>query len=236
MIRLNLLPHREQKRQKARHDFYIKSALSALTGAIIVVIASILVDMRIAHQRDVNRIIASENSKLDGQMHAVATLTQEISALTARQKAVENLQSDRNQSVYLMEALAHQVPDGMYLYEIIQEEKNITLHGYAQTNEHVSEFMRNIDTHAQWISAPQLQEIKSIPKPRLSNAAPLFDFTMTVALTTARTLSASNTDNQSDIDDNDVDDSDNIDAVDPPPELKEDMSDSGNRKKRDSTS
>lgn len=235
MIRLNLLPHREQKRQKARHDFYIKSALSALSGVIIVVVASILVDMRIAHQRDVNNIIASENNKLDGQIHAVATLTQEISALTARQKAVENLQSDRNQSVYLMEALAHHVPDGMYLYEIIQEEKNITLHGYAQTNEHVSEFMRNIDAHAQWISSPQLQEIKAIPKPRLSNAAPLFDFTMTVALTTARTLTTSNATNQNDADNDDTDDA-SIDAVDPPPELKEDTNDSGNKTKQDRTS
>ncbi len=231
MVKINLLPHRQLKRKKIQQGFYVQLVIAAMIGIATVVVVALMIDMRTDHQNNINQIIANENQKLDAQVKEVASLTQEIDALKARQHAVENLQNDRNQSIYLMDDLAHQVPEGIYLYEVTQEEKTVTLNGFAQTNEHVSEFMRNIENNARWSENPQLQEIRSAYRQRTNNANHVFDFTMSIVL---KTFSVSeeqsdsgnnNDDNVNDeinSDDNNDDDVPSVAPTDTPSTIKKD--------------
>lgn len=212
MAKINLLPHREQKRKKIHQAFYAKLGFAAMTGAASVVAVVLLIEIAIEHQNNINQVIATENQKLDQQVKEVATLKQEIDALKARQHAVENLQNDRNQSIYLMDDLARQVPEGIYLYALSQAEKTVTLNGFAQSNEHVSEFMRNIENNARWTENPQLQEIRSAFRQRTNNANHVFDFTMTIVLKTFAT--PHNDDTPDDDSDDDIDDSEERDTDD----------------------
>lgn len=213
MAKINLLPHREQKRKKIHQAFYAKLGVAAMTGAASVVAVVLLIEVAIEHQNNINQVIATENRKLDQQVKEVASLKQEIDALKARQHAVENLQNDRNQSIYLMDDLARQVPEGIYLYALSQAEKTVTLNGFAQSNEHVSEFMRNIENNAKWTENPQLQEIRSAFRQRTNNANHVFDFTMTIVL---KTFATPHNDDMQDDDDTDdaIDDSETRETVD----------------------
>ncbi|MCZ7153876.1 PilN domain-containing protein, partial [Salmonella enterica] len=83
----------------------------------------------------------------------------EITALRARQKAVEDLQSDRNLPVHMLNELVAQLPDGVYLSSIKQEGLVVTMQGTAQSNERVSEMLRNLSEGTPWISKPELAEI-----------------------------------------------------------------------------
>ena len=83
----------------------------------------------------------------------------EIAALRARQQAVEDLQADRNVPVHLMTELSKQLPDGVYVASMRQENQNVTVQGVAQSNERVSELLRNLGNNTPWFSKPELVEI-----------------------------------------------------------------------------
>ena len=114
----------------------------------------------IANQQARNDFIRSENSKLDTQIKEIATLRQEIDGLRARQRAVEDLQADRNQPVYLLDEVAKQVPEGIYLRSIKQEDRKVNVSGWAASNERVSEFLRNLQNNSRVLERPELIEIK----------------------------------------------------------------------------
>ena len=103
--------------------------------------------------------MTGEIKKLDNEIKEVATLEEEIAALKARQQAVENLQADRNLPVHLMNEAVLQLPDGIYLKNIKQENQNVLLTGVAQSNERVSELLRNLSRNSEWVSRPELIEI-----------------------------------------------------------------------------
>jgi len=90
-------------------------------------------------------------------------LRQEIDSLKARQQAVEDLQSDRNLPVHLLDELVKQVPEGVYLQSLAQDNLRVSMTGLAQSNERVSELLRNIGNNSAWLSKPELVEIKSVP-------------------------------------------------------------------------
>jgi len=111
-------------------------------------------------QRARNEMITQENTKLDVQIKEIASLRQEIDALRARQKAVEDLQSDRNQPVYLLDELRRQTPEGIYLKSLKQEDRKVSVTGWAASNERVSEFLRNLQNNGRYVERPELIEIK----------------------------------------------------------------------------
>jgi type IV pilus assembly protein PilN len=102
--------------------------------------------------------------------------------LKARQQAVEDLQADRNQPVYLMDELAQQVPEGVYLKSFKQDGQRVLLNGYAQSNERVSEFLRNLSNNSAWLERPDLIEIRSVNLGQGKDAKKIFDFTINVGI------------------------------------------------------
>ena len=159
MILINLLPHREAARKKRRDVFNVSLGLSALIGGLIAGGIFLWYQAQISSQQGKNQFLTSEIKVLDGQIKDIAKLEGEIAALRARQQAVEDLQADRNQPVYLLTELVKQLPDGVYISSMRQENQAVTLQGVAQSNESVSALLRNLANNTPWFSKPELVEI-----------------------------------------------------------------------------
>ena len=183
MILINLLPHREEKRRQRKRAYFISLGLSALVGAVVVLVwYSVLQQMNSA-QESRNAFLKAEIARLDTQIKDIATLRAEIEALKARQKAVEDLQTDRNVPVYLLNELVKQTPEGVYLTSIRQNGQVVSIGGVAQTNERVSEFLRNALYNSVWLEKPELVEIKASGVNAASrDQRRLFDFSMRVTI------------------------------------------------------
>ncbi len=159
MILINLLPHRELARKKARQVFNTSLAGAAVLGALVAGGVYLWFQNEISRQQERNGFLTSEIKKLDEEIKEVATLQEEIAALKARQQAVEGLQANRNLPVHLLNESVLQLPNGIYLKSIKQESQNVLMTGVAQSNERVSELLRNLSRHSDWVSKPELIEI-----------------------------------------------------------------------------
>ncbi|KPF67452.1 hypothetical protein IP84_12955 [beta proteobacterium AAP99] len=177
MIRINLLPHREEKKRQRRREFGLMAGLVAMFGVLVVVIVGQFIEGMINSQMSRNTFIEAENKKLDEQIKEIATLRQEIEALKARQKAVEDLQSDRNLPTILLEELVRLTPEGIYLRTLKQEGLKYSLTGIAQSNERVSEFLRALTSSSEWLRTPELQEIK-LPTTQNRTPSRLYEFSL----------------------------------------------------------
>lgn len=159
MILINLLPHREAARKRRRDAFYATLGVAALAGVLICGALYSWYLAQIESQRARNTFLQSEITRLDGQIKDIATLQGEITALKARQTAVEDLQGNRNVPVYLLNELVKQLPDGVYINSMKQENQTVLLTGIAQSNERVSELLRNFANNSPWLTKPELVEI-----------------------------------------------------------------------------
>lgn len=191
MILINLLPHREEKRRQRKRAYFASLAACAVAGlAIVLVWYSVLGQMTSA-QESRNAFLKAEIDRLDAQIKDIATLRAEIDALNARKKAVEDLQNDRNVPVYLLNELVKQTPEGVYLTSIRQNGQIVSISGVAQTNERVSEFLRNTLYNSTWLERPDLVEIKSAAATAGSrDQRRLYDFSMRVTIKRQQAVAA----------------------------------------------
>lgn len=159
MILINLLPHREIARKLRRDQFNVNLAGTVLLGCLIAALIYLWYQSQITGQQDRNRMLQSEITQFDLQIKDIAGLEGEIAALRARQQAVEDLQADRNLPVHLLTELVTQLPDGVYINSMRQENQMVSLQGVAQSSERVSELLRNLANNTPWFSKPELVEI-----------------------------------------------------------------------------
>ena len=172
MIRINLLPHREERRKALRQQFYALSALVAVLAAFIWFVGYSLIDAMIERQAERNRFLKSEIVVLDKQIEEIKKLKEQTESLLQRKQVIEALQANRSETVHLFNELARQLPSGVYLKSIKQEGQKITLTGYAQSNARVSTLMHNLD-ESPILERPVLIEIKAaqVGKRRMSEFA-----------------------------------------------------------------
>lgn len=182
MILINLLPHREARRQERKRAFFSALGLAGVVGVGIVILWFGVLQQLTSAQESRNRFLAEEIKKLEEQIKDVATLRAEIEALKARQKAVEDLQTDRNVPVYLLDELVKQTPEGIYLTSVKQNGNIVTVGGRSQTNERVSEMLRNTAYNSPWLERPELVEIKAAVPGKDRDQRRLFDFSMRVSI------------------------------------------------------
>jgi len=177
MIRINLLPWREARRKAHNLQFYILMGMVAGLAASIVLLVHGYYATRISTQTERNRFLKDENAKLDKEIEEIKKLKEEIQALLSRKQVIETLQADRAQTVYLLEQLVRQIPDGIYLRSIKQAGGKVNLSGYAQSNARVSTLMRNLEA-SPYLENPDLVEIKvaNVNNKRLS------EFNMNVSI------------------------------------------------------
>lgn len=181
MILINLLPHREEKRRLRKQAFFVGLGMAALAGAAVVALGYAGLQQMTSMQVSRNQFLQAEIGRLDAQVKDIATLRGEIDALKARQKSVEDLQLDRNTPVHLLEELARQTPEGVYLTRIKQNGLEVEVAGVAQTNERVSEMLRNTSAAA-WLERPELIEIKAANVSTGREQRRLYEFQMKVTL------------------------------------------------------
>lgn len=183
MILINLLPYREERRKRRKAAFFAGLGLAALIGAGIVVAIYLLLQFLTSEQQSRNQYIQNEISRLEAQIKDIANLKSEIEALKSRQRAVEDLQTDRNTPVHLLNDLARLAPEGIYLTVIRQDNKTVTVSGNAQTNERVSEFLRNVSRGSEWLEKPDLIEVKlANVSTNTRDQRRLLDFSMKVSI------------------------------------------------------
>jgi type IV pilus assembly protein PilN len=173
MIRVNLLPHREERRKAQRRQLGILAVGVAILGLVLAAVVHGVIGGYVDAQNERNEFLKRENAKLDKEIEEIKKLRDEIQALLSRKQIIETLQTDRSRTVELLEQLVKQTPDGIYLKSIKQEGLRVHLLGYAQSNARVSTFMRNLQG-SQIVentpTSPQLVEIKAtdVNKRRLS--------------------------------------------------------------------
>jgi type IV pilus assembly protein PilN len=183
VILINLLPHREEKRQQRKRAFFAVLGVSAVAGLAIVGLWFTVLQQMTEAQQSRNAFLQTEITRLDAQIKDIATLRAEIEALKARQRAVEDLQTDRNIPVHLLDELVKQAPEGIFFTSIKQNGQVVSITGVAQTNERVSEFIRNTLYNSEWLEKPDLVEIKASAVTTANrDQRRLFDFSMRVTL------------------------------------------------------
>lgn len=183
MILINLLPHREERRKRRRAAFFAGLAVAAAAGAGIVALWFGVLQQLTSTQQARNDFLVSETRKLEAQIKDIANLRAEIEALKARQTAVENLQLDRNVPVHILNELVRQTPEGVYFTSVRQDGQVLNVTGITQTNERMSEFLRNTGNGSAWLTKPELVEIKvSTAQAATRDQRRLYDFSMRISV------------------------------------------------------
>jgi type IV pilus assembly protein PilN len=180
MIRINLLPHREIKRKRQQQQFYVMLGTVAGIGVAIWFAVHTYLAGQLEEQQGRNTYLESEITALDKQLDEIKKLKEQTAALLQRKKVVESLQANRAETVYLLDQLVRQLPDGVYLKGIAQKGDRISITGFAQSNARVSTYMRNLDSSA-YLERPSLIEIKAITDKNTR----LSEFNLAVSLTRA---------------------------------------------------
>jgi type IV pilus assembly protein PilN len=160
MIRINLLPHREEARKAKKQQFFALVAGALMLGALVVFLGYTIINGQISDQNEANEFLKREIAVLDKQIAEIKRLKEQTQALLARKQIIEDLQRDRGETVYLLTELVRQVPDGVYLKSLKQDGTKVNITGYAQSNARVSALMRNLEA-SPWLESPQLIEVKA---------------------------------------------------------------------------
>ncbi len=158
MIRINLLPHREEKRRARQLQFIALSVIAVALGMLIVGFVHVAISSQISYQDRRNVYLKQEISVLDKQIEEIKKLREQTQSLLARKNVVENLQSTRSDVVHLLDQMLRILPDGVYLKTVKQAGDKISMVGYAQSNARISTLMRSIDD-SPWLDTPVLVEI-----------------------------------------------------------------------------
>ena len=161
MIRINLLPHREEKRKARRQQFYSLLGMVTVLGAMIVFLVYTVISGYVSTQESKNEFLKQKIAVLDKEIEQIKRLKEQTQALLARKQVIESLQRDRAEAVRLLSELVKQMPEGVYIRSLRQEGVKISLGGYAQSNARVSTLMRNIEA-SPWLEKPRLIEIKAV--------------------------------------------------------------------------
>ena len=160
MIRINLLPHRAEKRKLRKQQFYGLSVAMVVIGALVGFIVHSVYAGYIERQEARNAFLKTEIAKLDQEIAEIRRLQEQIDSLLARKQVIESLQGTRSEAVHLFNELAKGMPEGVYLKSVKQAGARVTLIGYAQSNARVSHLMRNL-AESPFLERPTLVEVKA---------------------------------------------------------------------------
>jgi type IV pilus assembly protein PilN len=164
MIRVNLLPHREEKRKRRQQQFFTLLGITVALAALVVGTVWFFLDQQVEQQKNNVAYMKTEIAKLDKQIEEIRKIREETAALLAKKQVVEGLQSNRSEPVQLLDQLLRQLPEGVYLKAIKQQGTRVGVTGYAQSNARVSTLMRNLGA-SPYLENPELVEIRAVNHP-----------------------------------------------------------------------
>ena len=189
MIRVNLLPHREEARKRRQQQFGVLAGLTLAVGAIVVGLIWFFLDQQVQAQQQNVAYMKGEIAKLDKQIEEIRKIREETASLLAKKQVVEGLQSNRSEPVQLLDQLLRQLPEGVYLKNVKQNGAKVNVSGYAQSNARVSTLMRNLGA-SPYLENPELVEIKAVPAPDKSGNR-VNEFNMNISIKRAQSDQAS---------------------------------------------
>jgi type IV pilus assembly protein PilN len=160
VIRINLLPHREEKRKARRQQFVLLAALTALAGLLVWFVGHSIITGYVEGQEAKNAFLKREIAVLDKEISEIKGLREQAEALLSRKQVIESLQTNRTETVQIFNELAQQMPEGVYLKSLKQTGAKINLIGYAQSNARVSNLMRNLEASPH-LERADLVEVKA---------------------------------------------------------------------------
>jgi len=184
MIRINLLPHREEKRKRRQQQFQILAGISAVLALLVGGVVWLYLDSQVTQQKASVAYMKQEIDKLDKQIEEIRKIREETASLLAKKQVVEGLQSNRSEPVQLLDQLLRQLPEGVYLKTFKQTGPKVNISGYAQSNARVSTLMRNLGA-SPYLENPELVEIKAAPSPDKSGSR-VNEFNMNISIKRAR--------------------------------------------------
>ena len=185
MIRINLLPHREEKRKRRQQQFQILAGISAVLALLVGGVVWLYLDSQVTQQKASVAYMKQEIDKLDKQIEEIRKIREETASLLAKKQVVEGLQSNRSEPVQLLDQLLRQLPEGVYLKSVKQNRAKVNLTGYAQSNARVSTLMRNLGA-SPYLENPELVEIKAVPNPDKAGTNRVNEFNMNISIKRAR--------------------------------------------------
>jgi type IV pilus assembly protein PilN len=180
MIRVNLLPHREEKRQRRKQQFAVLAGLTATLALVVGGVGWFLLDQQVTQQQANVAYMKEEIGKLDKQIDEIRKIREETQSLLAKKQVVEGLQSNRSEPVQLLDQLLRQLPEGVFLKAVRQSGSKIKVEGYAQSNARVSALMRNLGA-SPYLENPELVEIKAVNLNQNPNQR-VNEFTMNISI------------------------------------------------------
>ncbi len=184
MIRINLLPHREEKRKRREQQFAVLAGFSAVVALLVAGGVWLFLDSQVTQQQSNVAYMKAEIDKLDKQIEEIRKIREETASLLAKKQVVEGLQSNRSEPVQLLDQLLRQLPEGVYLKSIKQNGPKVNVVGYAQSNARVSTLMRNLGA-SPYLENPELIEIKAVPSPSNPNSR-VNEFSMNISIKRAQ--------------------------------------------------
>jgi type IV pilus assembly protein PilN len=182
MIRVNLLPHREEKRKRRQQQFMVLAGIAGVLGLLVAGGVYAFLDSQVSQQQANVAYMNNEIAKLDKEIEEIRKIREETAALLAKKQVVENLQANRSEPVQLLDQLLRQLPDGVYLKAIKQTGAKVNITGYAQSNARVSTLMRNLGA-SPYLENPELVEIKAVTAPDKSRVN---EFNMNISIKRAQ--------------------------------------------------
>ncbi len=181
MIRINLLPHRQEKRVQRKRQMAVGAGIAAGIGLMVGLVGHTYFSGRVDTQRERNAYLSEETKKLDEQIEKIKSIKEQTADLMARKQVVEGLQNNRSESVHLMDQLVRQLPEGLWIKSVKQTGQIVNIIGYAQTNGRIPTLMRNFSS-SEWLEKPELVEVKAVTQ----NNSQLSEFSMNVSVKRAQ--------------------------------------------------
>ena len=179
MIRVNLLPHREEKRKARRHQFFAVTGLIVVLAAAIWFVGFTVINGYITAQQETNDYLEKEIGALKKQIDEISSLKQQTDALLSRKQVIESLQGSRAETVRLFDELIKRVPDGIRLVSVVQDGPKLSISGESLSEARVSTLIRSLDDSSLLERATPL-EIRAMNGP---GGSTLFAFQMVVMIT-----------------------------------------------------
>jgi type IV pilus assembly protein PilN len=185
MIRVNLLPHREEARRRRQQQFGVLAGISLVVALLVAGAVWLFLDQQVTQQQANVAYMKGEIAKLDKQIEEIRKIREETASLLAKKQVVEGLQSNRSEPVQLLDQLLRQLPEGVYLKSVKQTGAKVNVMGYAQSNARVSTLMRNLGA-SPYLENPELVEIRAVDNPDKKSGSRINEFNMNISIKRAQ--------------------------------------------------
>jgi len=160
MARINLLPWRAEIRKQQQKDFIAALGLGTSLTVLLMVLVHFNMDSRLEYQVERNHYLENEISGLDKKIKEIQELEAKKKRLISKMEVIQQLQASRPEIVHLFDELGRTIPEGVYLTDLVQSDRSLTVNGIAQSNARVSAYMRNLESSS-WLKSPLLNIIES---------------------------------------------------------------------------